>query len=214
MKHHSLLLLVVLSAPVAVQAQCVYAQDTCAGAVDASTILVNGTLFSTDSYACFYVGPGDSLSVDAINNFIMVESGGKVNVNGVNNVVLAKAGASVAFCGSGYNNFVDHEPGLASQLCMSGNIDIVCAQVTIIGPTGIGERQDAGPVLSWSGDVLSLIHCNPGAVLVEVVDLQGRIVARSPLRSEGSLRLDDLAHGLYTARVPERPDVPPLRFVR
>ncbi len=210
----AMLLITLLAGTSVVLGQCSVSDQTiCTGTVDAATIIVNGMEFHTESNACYFVGAGDSLSLDAINCLIMVESGGGVNANGVNHLVLAKAGAHVGFCGSGYANRVNHEQDLASLDCLgAGNTAMICEQVTFNFVTGLASAaQASGSLLQVNGRSLVAGAGLPAGSALQVMDATGRVVLQRVMSAGERMDRGTLPDGCYL--VHGGGGVQPLRFV-
>ncbi|MDX9749681.1 MAG: hypothetical protein RBT71_01185 [Flavobacteriales bacterium] len=206
----TLLALLMPAVPFMLQAQCPDTEPgSCTAVITPDHVVVTGTQTLGGSYQCFHVPTGANLDYGGTYSVFLVESGGSVNVNGVGNLVLAKSGATVGFCGSGYGNRLDHEPGVAMD-CTSSNTVWECAEVTFEQATGVGTVH-ALPVLRYdpADDRLHVSGAPSG--MLDVLDAGGRRV-RTGSAANGALHLHGLAPGVYLARLVEQGVL--LRFVR
>lgn len=195
-------------------AQCQNIVSSCTGEINADTQFITGTVHLAVSNSCFYVGSGDSLSLDGLNNQVLVAAGGKVNFNGVSNRALAQAGATVGFCGSGYGNWVYREPGV-NLVCATQNNMQDCDEIIFINTVGINALawEERLPAYDAARQVV-LVQAGPGSAGYVLHDAMGRTAWSGRLNGDALVDMARLPSGTYLLQRTDQPGGQSWRFAR
>lgn len=208
-KLYSALILMTLSSAINAQVLCMAWPGGCLDTIPALATVVTGSQTFTQDNSCFWVCPGDTLTIVGTNNSIYGEAGSAVFVEGPENFIDMKANGYVEIdsfslaCGVWFEasvTIVDNAPNTQKTPCGSVTFSydsapaIGCA-LAVIDPAGLNLQVHPNPASS----TLHLSGYIPSGSTIEVLDLTGIYH-----RVDAATNIIDISHleaGLYLVLV-------------